>query len=59
MNHDAAINGMTLAQRQAALAALFAAVEAAPHGFDFFALMRRVESLRPESPRIGKASRPS
>lgn len=47
------------AQRQAALSALFAAVEAAPHDFDFFALMRRVESLRPESPRIGKALRPS
>lgn len=46
-------------QRQAALAALFAAVEAAPHDFDFFALMRRVESLRPGSPRIGKALRPS
>ncbi len=47
------------AQRQAALAALFAAVEAAPYRFDFFALMRRVESLRPESPRIGRALRPS
>ena len=46
----------TLAQRRAAL---FAAVQAAPHDFDFFALMRRVESLRPESPRIGKALRPS
>jgi len=42
-----------------ALAALFAAVEAAPYRFDFFALMRRVESLRPDSPRIGKALRPS
>ena len=49
----------TPAQRQAALAALFAAVEAAPYDFDFFALMRRVESLRPEAPRIGKALRPS
>ena len=56
---DAAVNATTLAQRQAALTALFAAVGAAPYHFDFFALMRRVESLRPESPRIGKASRPS
>ena len=56
---DAAVNGTKLAQRQAALTALFAAVEAAPYNFDFFALMRRVESLRPDSPRIGKASRPS
>ncbi len=57
---DAAAVGRTpLAQRQAALAALFAAVEAAPYGFDFFALMRRVESLRPDAPRIGKALRPS
>jgi type VI secretion system protein ImpH len=47
------------AERQAALAALFAEVEAAPYRFDFFALMRRVESLRPESPRIGQALRPS
>ena len=56
---DAAVNGTKLAQRQAALTALFAAVEAAPYNFDFFALMRRMESLRPDSPRIGKASRPS
>ena len=57
---DAAAVGSTpLAQRQAALAALFAAVEAAPYHFDFFALMRRVESLRPDAPRIGKALRPS
>ncbi|MDP9043588.1 MAG: type VI secretion system baseplate subunit TssG [Pseudomonadota bacterium] len=46
-------------ERAAALAALFAAVEAAPHAFDFFALLRRVEALRCESPRIGRALRPS
>jgi type VI secretion system protein ImpH len=56
---EAPATSTTPAQRQAALAALFAAVEAAPYDFDFFALMRRVESLRPESPRIGKALRPS
>ena len=55
----AAVDGTPLAQRQAALAALFAAVEAAPYNFDFFALMRRVESLCPDAPRIGKALRPS
>ena len=56
---DGAAAGSANAQRQASLASLFAAVEAAPYQFDFFALMRRVESLRPDSPRIGKALRPS
>jgi type VI secretion system protein ImpH len=44
---------------KAALTALFAEVEAAPYLFDFFALLRRVESLQPDSPRIGQAARPS
>ena len=56
---DAHAAGTAIAHRHQALEALFAAVEAAPYDFDFFALMRRVESLRPESPRIGKALRPS
>jgi type VI secretion system protein ImpH len=47
------------ARRQAALQALFAALEAAPHDHDFFALLRRVESLRHEAPRIGRSLRPS
>jgi type VI secretion system protein ImpH len=47
------------ARRQAALRALYAEVEAAPYAFDFFSLLRRVESLHPEWPRLGKALRPS
>ena len=47
------------ADRQAALAALFDAVQAAPYAHDFFALLRRIESARPEAPRIGRALRPS
>jgi type VI secretion system protein ImpH len=47
------------ARRQAALAALFDEVRADPRGHDFFALLRRVESLRPELPRFGRALRPS
>ncbi len=49
----------TGAQREAALAALFDAVRDDPRGHDFFALLRRVESLRPEWPRFGSAPRPS
>lgn len=46
-------------EREAELAVLFAALEAEPYRFDFFALMRRLESLRPEWPRLGHALRPS
>jgi type VI secretion system protein ImpH len=46
-------------RRQAALHALFDALHAAPHDHDFFALLRRIESLHPEAPRIGCAARPS
>lgn len=42
----------------AALDALFASVEAAPWAHDFFALLRRVENLHPQSPRIGTSARP-
>jgi len=41
-----------------ALRALFEAVHAAPHEHDFFALLRRVESLQ-AGPRFGRALRPS
>jgi type VI secretion system protein ImpH len=44
---------------EAALQALFAAVRAAPYEHDFFALLRRVEGLQPQAPRIGRAPRPS
>jgi type VI secretion system protein ImpH len=46
-------------QRLQALAALFAALEAEPRAHDFFAVLRRVESLRPDLPRFGWAPRPS
>lgn len=47
------------AQRETELATLFAAVQADPRAHDFFALLRRVESLRPQQPRFGRALRPS
>ncbi len=34
-------------------------VEARPWAFDFFALMRRIDALRPEAPVLGKGLRPS
>ncbi|CAN7472122.1 type VI secretion system baseplate subunit TssG [Pseudorhodoferax sp. LjRoot39] len=39
--------------------ALFASVRAAPWAHDFFALLRRLEALHPEAPRIGRALRPA
>ncbi|MGZ8259651.1 MAG: type VI secretion system baseplate subunit TssG [Caldimonas sp.] len=45
--------------RDDALAALFRALAAAPREHDFFAVLRHVESLRAELPRIGTAPRPS
>lgn len=45
--------------RRAALARLFDALEADPHSHDFFAVLRRVESLHPEAPPWGRAARPS
>ncbi|HEX7438378.1 MAG TPA: type VI secretion system baseplate subunit TssG [Caldimonas sp.] len=47
------------AQRDAALAALFRSLSAAPREHDFFAVLRRVESLRSDLPRIGAALRPA
>jgi type VI secretion system protein ImpH len=41
-----------------ALAELFAAVQADPSAFDFFALLRRVDTLRRDQPRTGEAQRP-
>ncbi len=51
--------GAAKAAQAQALQALFAQVEAAPWSHDFFALLRRVEGLTPESPRLGRAARPS
>lgn len=44
--------------RRQALQALYAAVEAEPWAHDFFALLRRVETLHPQQPRWGTAARP-
>ncbi|SEL36053.1 type VI secretion system protein ImpH [Roseateles sp. YR242] len=43
----------------AALQALFREVEQTPWRFDFFALLRRIEGLTPELPRLGHAARPN
>lgn len=42
-----------------ALQQLFAEVEAQPWAFDFYALMRRIDALRPEHPPLGLGQRPS
>ena len=47
------------AERRQRLAALFAALQAAPRTHDFFAVLRQVEALRPDLPRLGQALRPS
>jgi type VI secretion system protein ImpH len=47
------------ADREAALAGLFRALGEAPREQDFFAVLRHVEALRPELPRIGTALRPA
>jgi type VI secretion system protein ImpH len=39
-------------------AALLEALQAAPFAHDFYTLMRRVEALHPDLPRLGKALRP-
>ena len=47
------------AAREQALAALFAALAERPREHDFFAVLRQVEALRPDWPRLGRALRPS
>jgi len=47
------------ADRDAALAGLFRALGETPREHDFFAVLRHVEALRPELPRIGTALRPA
>ncbi|WAC71410.1 type VI secretion system baseplate subunit TssG [Roseateles sp. SL47] len=42
-----------------ALQVLFAEVEKRPWAYDFFALLRRIEGLSPQLPRLGRAARPS
>jgi len=51
--------GLAAAERDAALAALFRALGEAPRAHDFFAVLRHVEALRPDQPRIGAALRPA
>ena len=46
-------------ESRAQLDALFRDLAATPYAHDFFALLRRVEALNPESPRIGRALRPA
>lgn len=41
------------------LEGLYAALQAEPWAFDFFALLRRVEALGPRLPRVGTALRPA
>ena len=50
---------MTATPPHEGLQALFAELKAEPWAHDFFALMRRLESLQPQAPRIGMAQRPS
>src|ERR1700754_2485334 len=38
---------------------LFDEIAAAPYAFDFFQLMRRIDALSPNAPRLGRALRPS
>ena len=45
-------------QDSAATEALFEAVGREPWAHDFFALLRRLETLSPQAPRIGRARRP-
>jgi type VI secretion system protein ImpH len=47
-----------LAQRQE-LQTLLHSVQTEPWAHDFFALLRRIDALRPQAPRTGQASRPS
>jgi type VI secretion system protein ImpH len=45
-------------ERARALQALLASVEHEPWAHDFFALLRRIDALRPDAPRTGHARRP-
>lgn len=47
------------ARQEAALQAFFAELEAQPWAHDFFHVIRRIESLRPDLPRWGSGARPS
>lgn len=49
---------MNTPARDAALASLWAEVHHSPWAHDFFALVRRIDTLRPDAPRTGDAARP-
>lgn len=53
---DSAADG---ARRAAALQALLTDVQREPWAHDFFALLRRIDALRPEAPRTGATLRPA
>ncbi|WP_248323977.1 MULTISPECIES: type VI secretion system baseplate subunit TssG [unclassified Caballeronia] len=46
-------------ERMHALIELFDAVAAEPHRFDFYQVMRRIEALTPDLPRLGTGARPA
>lgn len=46
-------------KRQDAIQSLFAGLKEKPWAFDFYGVMRRVETLQPQQPRFGKALRPT
>jgi type VI secretion system protein ImpH len=55
----AAIVGKPAMTGDDALRALFDDVESRPWAHDFFALLRRIEGLRPDAPRLGRGLRPT
>ena len=54
-----ATDASAAAQRRREFAELCAALHAAPHVHDFFAVLRRIDALHPQAPRTGRAARPS
>lgn len=56
--HDAHVQLHAALQRQAAQHTLLSAVALRPWEHDFFALLRRLDALRPDQPRTGHALRP-
>ena len=56
---DSAAQNLPTQKQAEALAALWQALEEKPYEYDLFALLRRIESLHPHLPRLGRAKRPS
>ncbi len=55
----APVDPAPLQARQASLRAWLAQVAAAPHRYDFYQVLRRIEAARPDLPRLGEAMRPA